>query len=91
MLTCSVPSTLQVRVGLAIAVAHRHLALAGRSTTVRCAAGKPVEVAVRFKLSRAAKAMLAGHGATVALSVRAFATGAGTHSLVAHATVHGTL
>jgi hypothetical protein len=62
------------------------LALTARAQTLDCKAGKPTAAAASFKLTPAAKKQLGRHGASVKLTVSAYAAG----TRLAGATVRGT-
>jgi hypothetical protein len=89
LVSCSAAATVQLRASAVVQAGKQHLALTARTLTLKCKAAKPSEATASFKLSRTAKKLLRKHGASVKLTVRAYATGAAVHGLLASATVRG--
>lgn len=88
-LTCSAAATIVVRVTATIGAQKKHLGVAGKALTVACAAGKAAEATIAFKLSAAAKRLLAKRGASVKLAVRVSLAGAAGGSVLGSATLRG--
>jgi hypothetical protein len=89
LVTCSAAMTVQLRVGATVRAGKSHVALAARTLTLKCSAGKATEASASFKLSSAAKLLLAKHGASVKLSVHAYAPASAGRKSLASATLHG--
>jgi hypothetical protein len=89
LVTCSAAMTVQLRVAAIVRAGKSHLALAARTLTLKCKAGKATEASASFKLSSAAKTLLAQHGASVKLAVRAYALASAGGKALASATLPG--
>jgi hypothetical protein len=74
LVTCSASMTVQLRVAATVRAGAKHLALAARTLALKCNAGKAVEASASFKLSDAAKQLLAKRGASVKLAVGLYAS-----------------
>jgi hypothetical protein len=89
LLTCSAATTVQVRVAATVRAGKQHLALNARTLTLKCSAGKVTEGVASFKLSSAAKGLLAKHGASVKLAVRVYGAGSAAGKQLAGANLRG--
>jgi hypothetical protein len=89
LVTCGAAMTVQLRVAATARAGKSHLALAARTVTLKCSASKAIEVSASFKLSSAAKLLLAKHGASVKLGVHAYAPASAGGKPLASATLHG--
>jgi hypothetical protein len=87
VVTCSATTSVQLRVGATVRAGKKRLALTARALTLKCSAGKPVEASASFKLNGAAKKLLALHGASVKLAVRAYASGTAAGTRLANTAV----
>jgi hypothetical protein len=90
LVTCSSATTVQLRVAALIVAGKQHATLAARTVTLRCKAAKGTEATASFKLTGAAKKLLARHGTSVKLVVHVYATGSAAGTPLASATLHGT-
>jgi hypothetical protein len=91
LVTCGAAMTVQLRVVATLRAGQSHLALAARTLTLKCKAGKATEASAGFKLSAAAKKLLARRGASVKLAVRANAPTSAGGEVLASATLHGSV
>jgi hypothetical protein len=89
LVTCSAAATVHMRVAAIVRAGKSHLALVARTLTLNCKARKSTEATASFTLSSAAKQLLARHGASVKLSVRAYASASAGGKPLASATLHG--
>jgi hypothetical protein len=89
LVTCSAAMTVQLRVVATLRAGQSHLALSARTLTLKCKAGKANEVSASFRLSGAAQKLLATHGASVKLAVRAYAPASAGGKALASATLPG--
>ena len=87
--TCSVATTVQLRVGALVQAGKKRLALTARTLTLKCKAAKATAAAASFKLTPAAKKLLGRRGASVKLTVSVYATGAAAGTRLAGATLRG--
>ena len=81
--------TVQLRVAATVRAGKKHLALTARTLALKCKAGKATEASASFKLSSTVKKLLAKHGASVRLAVRAYAPASAGGKALASATLHG--
>jgi hypothetical protein len=89
LVICGAAMTVQLRVAATVRAGKSHLALAARTLTLKCKAGKSTEATASFELSAPAKQLLAKHGVSAKLAVRAYAPASAGGKLLTSATLPG--
>lgn len=89
VLRCSATDIVSAHVSLTITLRHQHLRLQAPARTIACRAGVSASERAHFKLTGAARRLLARRGATIRLAIVLYPLSAGAKTALATGSVRG--